>query len=113
MNHFMRSKLRCLSSFEFRSKVKFQFRVIRDFHIEQKLGWREEDVIAVFVGHHIGSLDAFEFLQFRFVITNDPTRFVVWLGLEFAFGSVLVLQSVLDHFKLKFTDGAYNFAIAK
>ena len=113
VNHFMRSKLRCLSSFEFRSKVKFQFRVIRDFHIEQKFGRREEDVIAVFVGYHVRSLDALEFNQFCFVVTNDPTGFVVWLGLEFALGSVLVLQSVLDDFKLKFTDGADNFAVAK
>ena len=90
MNHFMRSKLRCLSSFEFRSKVKFQFRVIRDFHIEQKLdGARKTSLLSlsVTISVPLMRLNSSSFAS----LSQRSNRLCSWLGLEFALGSVLVL----------------------
>ena len=60
-----------------------------------------EDIPSFFVGRHVLRFAFLEGVQFGIVVGLDPAGFIHLEGLPFAFGLVLVLQAVLDDFKLK------------
>ena len=70
-------------------------------HVQHVSGVRHEDIPTFFVRRHILRFAFLEHIEFGIVVGLNPASFVHLERLPFAFGLVLVFESVLDDFELE------------
>ena len=66
----------------FRTEMELDVRIVLDLSIKEPFTLSEIHEMAVFVGHHIGALEACEIIKFFLVVRSDPAGFIKRQAIE-------------------------------